>query len=163
MSRDESLQIGGQPPLDGSGVRVALATARFNGAITRLLAEGARKVLLQSGCRSEDVEEYLVPGAFELPVAVRKLAESGRFEGIVALGCVIRGETPHFDYVAGEAAAGLARVAYETLIPVGFGLLTCDTVQQAQDRAGGRFGNKGEEAAKAVLEVAALLRRIEGE
>ncbi|MBT9252318.1 MAG: 6,7-dimethyl-8-ribityllumazine synthase [Brockia lithotrophica] len=112
------------------------------------------------GVRPEDIAEIWVPGSFELPLAAKRLAESGAFSGIVALGVVMRGETAHFDYVAGEASSGLARVAWETGVPVGFALLTLDDAEQAIHRAGGKAGNKGTEAALAALEMANLLRDL---
>ncbi len=145
---------------DARGLRVATVVARFNDDITRLLAEGAAVSLAEHGIRPEDAPVYQVPGAFELPVVAKRLAESGEFDAVVCLGAVIRGDTPHFDYVAGESAAGLARVALDTGIPVVFGVLTTDDRQQALDRCGGSEGHKGAEAAATALETAALLRTL---
>ena len=143
------------------GMRVALVAARFNATIVDRLRAGAVEALVQRGARAADVTTVFVPGAFEIPLAVRKLAMLGRHDAIVALGAVVRGDTPHFDYVAGECAAGIARVMVDTGVPVGFGVLTVDTAAQADDRAGGRLGNKGAEAALAAIEMASLLRNLE--
>jgi 6,7-dimethyl-8-ribityllumazine synthase len=147
--------------LDGAGRRVAIAASRFNRLVTDLLLAGALEALRRHGVPDERVDVAWVPGSFELPLVAAKLAGSGRYAGVVALGCVVRGETPHFDYVAGEAAAGLAAVARSTGVPVGFGVLTTETMAQALDRAGGKAGNKGAEAAVTVLELAGLLEAID--
>src|ERR1700731_4024182 len=144
--------------LDATGLNFAILVARFNSAITEKLLAGAREAFTKAGAKSQQV--FYVPGAFELPFAAKKLAERGGFDAIVALGAVIRGETPHFDYVAGEAARGLAQVAVESGVPVGFGVLTCNTVQQAVDRAGAKSGNKGFDAAMSAIEMANLMRRL---
>ena len=143
------------------GRRVAIAAARFNDFIVSSLLEGATDAWRSHGGAHDDLLIARVPGAFELPVAVRKLAVSGRFEAVVALGCVIRGDTPHFDYVAGECAGGIARIALESGVPIAFGVLTTDTAEQAVDRAGGKAGNKGADAALVALEMANLLRRLD--
>jgi len=124
------------------------------------LLEGAVSALGAAGCGARDLLVVKVPGAFELPVVARRLARSGRHDAIVCLGAVVRGETPHFDYVAGEASRGIARASYETGVPVLFGVLTADSVEQALDRAGGRHGNKGVEAAEGAIEMARLLRAL---
>ena len=142
-------------------LRVAVVATRYNEPIVERLRKGAVDALLERGARPADLTLVLVPGAFELPLAVRKMATSGRHDAIVALGAVVRGDTPHFDYVAGECAAGIARVMAETGVPVGFGVLTVDTLEQAIDRAGGKVGNKGAEAALAAIEMARLLQRLE--
>jgi 6,7-dimethyl-8-ribityllumazine synthase len=143
------------------GLRIALVAARFNATIVDRLREGAVEALVQRGAQTADLTVVQVPGAFELPLAVRKVAMLGRHDAIVALGAVVRGDTPHFDYVAGECAAGIARVMADTGVPVGFGVLTVDTPEQAAERAGGRHGNKGAEAALAAIEMATLLRTLE--
>ncbi|MBM3660989.1 MAG: 6,7-dimethyl-8-ribityllumazine synthase, partial [Actinobacteria bacterium] len=148
----------GDQAIDARGLRVAVVVARFNDHVTGLLLEGARATLRDHGLTDGDAPEYWVPGAFELPVVAKRLAESGGFDAVVCLGAVIRGDTPHFDYVAGEAAAGLARVALDTGVPVIFGVLTTNTLAQALDRCGGSEGHKGAEAAATALETAALLR-----
>jgi 6,7-dimethyl-8-ribityllumazine synthase len=130
---------------------VAILVSRYNELVTARLLEGARACCEQAGVPVEDVDVVWVPGAFELPVAAAAAAGAGRYACLVALGAVIRGETPHFEYVAGEAARGLGEVALQYRIPVGFGLLTVDSMQQAVERAGGSAGNKGYEAAEAAI------------
>lgn len=144
----------------GAGTRVAIVMSRFNGQVTSRLLSGAIACLTHHGVREEDVDVLSVPGAWELPLAARLAADRGAYAAIVALGCVIRGETSHFDFVAGPAANGLARVAEETRVPVALGLLTTDDLGQALARAGGRLGNKGWDAAEAALEMADLARRL---
>jgi 6,7-dimethyl-8-ribityllumazine synthase len=143
--------------------RVAIIVSRYNEAITGKLLEGARASCMNAGVPESDIDVLWVAGAFELPVAVQAAAESDRYSCLVALGAVIRGETPHFDFVAGEATRGLGAVALDFGIPVGFGLLTVDTMEQARERAGGSAGNKGQEAAEAALRAADLLSRIESD
>ena len=138
--------------LDANGLNFAILVARFNGGITEKLLAGAREALTKAGAKSQQV--FYVPGAFELPFAAKKLAERGGFDAIVALGAVIRGETPHFDYVAGEAARGLQQAGLETGVPVIFGVLTTDNLEQAEARAGGAAGNKGFDAAMTAIEMA---------
>jgi 6,7-dimethyl-8-ribityllumazine synthase len=142
-------------------LRFCLVATRFNELVVERLIAGALDALTRHGASDKNIELVRVPGAFELPLVVRRLAQSKRYDGIVALGAVIRGETAHFDFVAGEAAAGLGRAALESGIPVGFGVLTCAGLEAALDRAGGKAGNKGAEAALAVLEVANLLKRLD--
>jgi len=146
--------------LNAQGLRFAIVVARFNAFITDHLLAGACDVLVRSGANLEDVEIVKVPGAWELPLAAKTLALQKRHDAILALGAVIRGDTPHFDYVAGHAAAGLAAVQQETGIPVAFGVLTTNTVEQAIDRAGAKAGNKGADAARTAIEMANLLRRL---
>jgi 6,7-dimethyl-8-ribityllumazine synthase len=141
-------------------LRIALVASRFNEAIVERLVQGAVQALAAHGADPARLELVRVPGAFDLPPVVRRIAESGQFDAVVALGAVIRGETPHFDYVASECAAGLARVAGETGVPVVFGVLTTDTEEQAMERAGGREGNKGADAARAAIELASLMRKL---
>jgi 6,7-dimethyl-8-ribityllumazine synthase len=143
-------------------LRIALVASRFNESVVERLVSGAVEALASHGADPASLELIRVPGAFDLPPVVRRLAESGNFDAIVALGAVIRGETPHFDYVAGECAAGLARISSETGVPVSFGVLTTDTVEQAEDRSGGAEGNKGADAARAAVELANLMRRLGG-
>lgn len=140
--------------------RVAIVVSRYNERITRRLLEGARDALREAGIPDSHVEEFWVPGAFELAVAAEEAAVSGRFRAIVALGCVIRGETPHFEYVAGEAARGLGNVALAHRVALGFGVLTTEDQAQAEARAGGAAGNKGYEAAAAALQTADVLHRV---
>lgn len=136
--------------VDASGLKFAVVVARFNSGITEKLLEGAREALTKAGAKGITV--FYVPGAFELPFAAMKLAEA--YDGIIALGAVIRGETPHFDYVCDAAARGLLQVSLETGTPVAFGVLTTDTVEQAEARAGGKHGNKGYDAAMTAIEMA---------
>jgi 6,7-dimethyl-8-ribityllumazine synthase len=135
-----------------------IVAARFNAEIVTTLVEGARKALLRHGVAASAIQVLSVPGAFEVPLAAQRAARSGRFDGIVALAAIVRGGTPHFDYVSSESIGGLGRVALECDIPVGNGVLTVDSMQQAVDRAGGTEGNKGEEAALAAIEMVHLLR-----
>jgi 6,7-dimethyl-8-ribityllumazine synthase len=144
--------------LDATGMRVAIVAGRFNEHITRPLLAGARKVLEQHG--AEPAPVYWVPGAFEIPLLSKHLADSGRCDAVVCLGAVIRGDTPHFEYVAGECAHGLMQVGLETGVPVVFGVLTTDDLDQALARAGGPVGNKGEESALTAIEMVAHLRAI---
>jgi 6,7-dimethyl-8-ribityllumazine synthase len=145
----------------GRGRRAAVVASRFNESVTQPLADGAVDALVRHGVAFDDVDMIWVPGAWELPAAVYRLLESGRYDLLVAVGAVIRGETPHFDYVAGEASRALMEAATEFEMPIGFGLLTCDTMEQAQARAGGDHGNKGWDAAMAALEMADLFARLD--
>jgi 6,7-dimethyl-8-ribityllumazine synthase len=142
--------------------RFAIVVSRFNETVTGRLLAGAEACFADRGFQDSQVSVYFVPGAWELPVAVLHAARAG-FAGVVAIGCVVRGDTPHFDYVAGGAADGLARVSVETGVPIAFGVLTTETMEQALDRAGGKHGNKGYEAAETVLEMVDLIGRIEEE
>ena len=146
--------------LDASGMRIGIVVSRYNDVISRPLLEGALEALEHHGAAPDDVIVAWVPGAFEIPIAARELAEHGGVDAVVCLGAVIRGETAHFDYVAGEAARGIASVHATTGVPATFGVLTVDTLEQATDRAGGRYGNKGAEAALAAVEMASLLREL---
>jgi 6,7-dimethyl-8-ribityllumazine synthase len=146
--------------VDGAGTRVALVVARFNRHITGELLAGAQRALEGMGVAPDDVTVAWVPGAFELPLVAKKLALGKTCDAVVCLGAVIRGDTPHFDFVAGEAARGLQAVALDTGVPIVFGVLTTDTLQQARDRIGGCEGHKGEEAAVTALEMIALLREL---
>ncbi|MES2358522.1 MAG: 6,7-dimethyl-8-ribityllumazine synthase [Gemmatimonadota bacterium] len=145
----------------GSGRRVVVVASRFNETITRPLVDGALEALVAHEVAFDDIDVVWVPGAWELPLAARRALESGRYDALVALGAVIRGDTPHFDFVAGEASRGLALVCIDAGIPIGFGLLTCDTMDQALARAGGVHGNKGWDAAVAALETTDVLDQIE--
>jgi len=140
--------------------RVAILVSRYNELITTALLEGALACCQEAGVRREDVDVIWVPGAFELPAAAAAAAGTKRYACLVALGAVVRGDTPHFEYVAGEAARGLNAVAVAHALPVGFGVLTVDTMQQAQDRAGGSAGNKGHEAAAAALQAADVIAQL---
>jgi 6,7-dimethyl-8-ribityllumazine synthase len=145
----------------GEGRRVGIVVSRFNELITERLLAGARSCLADHGVAETQIDVAWTPGAWELPLAAGHLIEKRRCDGVVALGCVVRGDTPHFDYVAGAAAHGLRRVAERTGVPVAFGVLTTDTMEQALARAGGKGGNKGWEAAIAVLEMLDLLGKLE--
>ncbi len=141
-------------------LRIALVVSRFNEAVTLAMEKGAKRTLLRAGVPESRLETHYVPGAWELPLAVSWILNRAEVDGIVALGCVIRGETPHFEYVSLGATRGLETLAREHGIPIGFGLLTTDTADQARARAGGSKGNKGEEAARAVLEMIELASRL---
>jgi 6,7-dimethyl-8-ribityllumazine synthase len=142
------------------GRRFAVAAGRFNELVVGKLVEGAVTCLKAHGVAEDDLEIAWVPGAFELPLAARMLAATGTYDAVVCLGAVIRGETAHFDHVAGQAAAGIREAAEATSVPVIFGVLTTDTLQQAMDRAGGKYGNKGWDAAMAAMEMASLLEQV---
>ncbi len=144
-----------------NGARFGLVVSRFNGFIVESLQSGAIDTLLRHGAEESDIEVVKVPGAHEIPLVAQKMAESGKYDAIIALGAVIRGATPHFDYVAGECAKGLAAVSRRTGMPVAFGVLTVDTIEQAIERAGTKAGNKGGEAALSAIEMVNLLRRLE--
>ena len=146
---------------DWSGRRVAIVVSRFNEVATGRLAAGARTCLLERGFAPSQIDEFWVPGAFELPLAADRLATRGDYDAVVALGCVIRGETPHFEFVSAEAARGLGEVALKHGLPVAFGVLTTDDAEQAMARAGGKHGNKGWEAAEAALEMIRFIERVE--
>jgi 6,7-dimethyl-8-ribityllumazine synthase len=146
--------------LDAGGKAFAIVVARFNDFVTGKLLEGAVDTLVRLGVSEGDITVAWVPGAFEIPVAAAKLARAGNVDAVICLGTVVRGQTPHFDFVAGECAAGIARLSLETGLPVILGVLTTDTMEQAIDRAGGKMGNKGAEAAEAAVEMADLLRQL---
>jgi 6,7-dimethyl-8-ribityllumazine synthase len=147
--------------LDGRGLRVAIVAARFNELVTSQLVAGARDCLRRHGVQEQDQALAWVPGSLEIPVVAQKLAKSGRYDAIICLGAVIRGATAHFDYVAAGVAQGVGRVALEAGLPVIFGVLTTDTIEQALERAGTKQGNKGWDAALTAIETAAVLRSIE--
>ena len=142
-------------------LRFAIVAARFNDMIVDSLIRGAVDALMRHGASEKQIELVRVPGAFDLPFVVRRLAASKRYDAVVALGAVIRGATPHFEHVAGQCAAGLARAADDTGVPVAFGVLTTDTIEQAIERAGTKAGNKGADAALCALELANLLKRLD--
>ncbi|HWE37684.1 MAG TPA: 6,7-dimethyl-8-ribityllumazine synthase [Isosphaeraceae bacterium] len=143
--------------------RFAVVAARFNGLVTEALLAGCRDAFARHGVAAERLDVAWVPGSFEIPPVARVLAESGRYAAVVCLGCVIRGETGHYDHVAGQAAAGVAQASLATGVPVIFGVLTTDTVEQALNRSGLKAGNKGAEAALAAIEMVNLLARVRGE
>ena len=145
----------------GKGRRFAVVASRFNDEITDKLLAGALDALHKHGVKRDDVDVVRVPGAWELPAAARRLLSMDRYDALVAVGAVIRGDTPHFDYIAGECARGLGRASAEYDRPIGFGVLTCDTEEQARERAGGAHGNKGWDAAMAALEMADLFDKLD--
>lgn len=146
--------------LDASGLRIAIVAARFNEAVVDRLVAGAVDTLVRHGAEAGDLHVAWAPGSFEVPVVLRRLAERGDLDALIALGAVVRGETPHFDYIAAEVARGASRVGREHGLPVTFGILTTDSWDQAVARAGGKLGNKGSEAALAAIETATLLTEL---
>lgn len=148
--------------LSAESFRFAIVVSRWNSELTARLEAGAVKALTRAGAKKDAIEIFRVPGAFELPLAASRAAETGHFDAIITLGVVIRGETPHFDFVAGQAAAGIMQASLDTGIPVMFGVVTADTPEQAEARCGGSVGNKGFEAAMSAIEMATLSREIEG-
>jgi 6,7-dimethyl-8-ribityllumazine synthase len=146
--------------LDASGMRLTIVAGRFNGDVTKLLLAGALDQLRELGLEPESVPVIWVPGAFEIPLTAKRLADTGEVDGVICLGAVIRGDTPHFEYVAGECASGISRVALDTGVPVAFGVLTTDDLDQALARAGGTEGNKGAESAATAVEMVDLLRQL---
>ncbi len=146
--------------LSARGLRLGIVVSRFNSFITERLLNGALDALKRAGADRERIEIVRVPGSFEIPIAAKKLAASGRCDAVIALGCIIRGETQHFEYISAEAARGVQRAALDTGVPIAFGVITVDTLEQAIERAGAKSGNKGAEAALAAVEMANLLRRL---
>lgn len=147
--------------LDAKGIRVGIAVSRFNSFICDRLVEGAVDALVRHGASAEDIELLKVPGAFELPLATRKMVESGRYDAVICLGAVIRGATPHFDYVSAEVSKGIASVSIDSGVPVAFGVLTTDNIEQAIERAGTKSGNKGAEAAVTAIEMVNLFKAMQ--
>jgi 6,7-dimethyl-8-ribityllumazine synthase len=146
--------------LRGDGLRIAIACGRFNDLITERLLTGARDGLIRHGVDAASITEAWVPGAFELPLVAKRLAESGEYDAVICLGAVIRGATGHYEHVAGQCAAGIQRAQLDTGVPVIFGVLTTETIEQAIERAGTKAGNKGYEAAETAIEMADLLRQL---
>lgn len=151
-----------QPKLDGSGLRFAIVVSRFNNIITERLLSGSLEALKTSGVTKADIEIVGVPGAFELPLACKKLASKGQYDSLIAIGCVIRGETSHYDYVCSETARGLQLAQMDTGVPIIFCVLTCETQEQAMARAGGDHGNKGFDSGLAAIEMARLSQKLIG-
>jgi 6,7-dimethyl-8-ribityllumazine synthase len=149
-----------QGDLVGRGLKMGIVVSRFNEFITSKLLSGALDTLVRHGVEEKDVEVAWVPGAFELPMAAQRMASSGKYDAVICLGAVIRGSTPHFDYVAAEASKGIANVGLNTGLPVIFGVITTDTIEQAIERAGTKIGNKGAEASEAAIEMANLFRSM---
>lgn len=144
--------------LVGTGLKAAVVVSRFNELLSSRLLSGAQDGFVRHGMNAEDIDVAWVPGAFEIPLVARKLAESGRYDAVVALGVVIRGGTPHFEYVASEVSKGVAKISLDTGVPVMFGIITADTIEQAVERSGTKAGNKGWEAALGAIEMANLLK-----
>ena len=147
--------------LNAEGLRVGIVVGRFNSFIGERLLEGALDALIRHGADDTKITVARVPGAFEIPLATQKMAQSGKYDALICLGAVIRGSTPHFDYVASEVSKGIAHVSLETGVPVAFGVLTVDTIEQAIERAGTKAGNKGFDAAMTVIEVANLFKEMD--
>lgn len=162
MTREETTMRIHEGKLDGTGLKIGLVISRFNDFITRRLVDGCIDALVRNGVDEDDIEAMYVPGSFEISLAAQKMARSGRFDAIVTLGAVIRGATAHFDYVAGQVARGVATTSMETGVPVIFGVITTETIEQAIERAGTRLTNRGFEAGMAAIEMARVLRQFEG-
>ncbi len=145
--------------LSAKGLKFAIVVSRFNDFISGRLLEGALDTLVRSGASDDDIDVVKVPGSFEMPVAAKTLSKAG-YDAIICLGCIIRGSTPHFDYVAGEAAKGIARVSLDSEKPIAFGVITADNLEQAIERAGTKSGNKGRDAALTAIEMANLLKAL---
>jgi 6,7-dimethyl-8-ribityllumazine synthase len=146
--------------LAGKGLKFGLVASRFNDFITRRLVEGAEDALIRHGVKSEDIDVAWVPGSFEIPAVAKKLAQTGRYDAVICLGAVIRGGTPHFEYISAEVTKGIAMVGLETGLPVIYGMVTADTLEQAIERAGTKEGNQGFKAASSAIEMANLLKNI---
>jgi len=151
-------EIHGQLRVDGQ--RFAIVVSRFNEFITNKLLSGAVDALVRHGCKEDDITVVHVPGSFELPFMAKKMATNESFDGVLCLGCIIRGQTPHFEYVASEATKGIAQVGLDTGVPVAFGVITADTIEQAVERAGSKAGNKGADAAMSAIEMANLAAQL---
>ncbi|MGB9797259.1 MAG: 6,7-dimethyl-8-ribityllumazine synthase, partial [bacterium] len=146
--------------LVGKGLRFAIVVSRFNEVVTKKLLEGALDCLIRHDVQEEDIDAFWTPGSFEIPVTAKKVASSGKYDAIICLGCLIRGDTPHFDFLSAEVTKGVAQVALEFSLPVIFGILTADTLEQAIDRSGAKQGNKGFQAALSALEMANLFKEM---
>jgi 6,7-dimethyl-8-ribityllumazine synthase len=146
--------------LQAKGLRFGIVISRFNEFITSKLLDGAKDALLRHGAKEEDIEVVKVPGAFEIPMVAKKMALKGTYHAVLCLGTVIRGATPHFDYIAAEVSKGIATASMDTGIPIAFGVITCDTIEQAVERAGSKSGNKGWDAAITAIEMAQLVKKI---
>ncbi len=147
--------------LDARGLKIAVVVSGFNEAITSKMLEGALDEFLKLGGLEDNIDVYWVPGSFEIPIVLKKLAQSQRYDGVAALGAIVRGETPHFDFVASETTKGIAKVMLDESIPVAFGVITADSMEQAFDRAGGKIGNKGRHAIQALVETIRVIEKIE--
>ncbi len=146
--------------LEGKGLRIGIVVSRFNNTVTSRLLEGAKDGLLRHQVRKEDITIAWVPGAFEIPLTAKKMSQTGLYHAIICLGAIIRGDTPHFKYISSEASRGIASVALESSVPVIFGVLTTDNLDQALERSGGKVGNKGYESAVGAIQMANLMRKI---
>jgi 6,7-dimethyl-8-ribityllumazine synthase len=149
-----------QGELQAKGLKFGLVVSRFNDFITGKLLEGAEDALLRHGVKGDDIEVVKVPGSFEIPLIAKKMAQKGKYDAVICLGTVIRGATPHFDYIAAEVSKGIAQASLETGVPVAFGIVTTDTIEQAVERAGTKSGNKGFDAALTAIEMAQVSRKI---
>lgn len=149
-----------QGKLDGKNLKFSIVVSRFNSFITEKLLDGAIDCLVRHNVNEDDIKVYWVPGSFEIPAVAKKLAQSKKFDAVICLGCVIRGETPHFDYIAAEVSKGVAQASFETGVPVVFGVLTTETIEQAIERAGTKAGNKGFDAASTAIELANLYQQL---
>lgn len=146
--------------MNGESLKIAIVTAEFNEFITSRLLDGAHKTLLKHGVKDDNIDLVYVPGAFELPITAKTLAETGKYDSVITLGCVIRGSTTHYDYVCNEAAKGISHAGLSTGVPVIFGVITTENIEQAIDRAGAKVGNKGSEAAATAIEMASVIKSI---
>jgi 6,7-dimethyl-8-ribityllumazine synthase len=146
--------------LQAKGLKFGIVMSRFNDFITSKLLDGAKDALLRHGAREDDIDVLKVPGSFEIPMVAKKMALKGTYNAIICLGTVIRGATPHFEYIAAEVSKGIATASMETGVPIAFGIITCDTIEQAVERAGTKSGNKGWDAATTAIEMAQLLRKL---
>src|SRR5699024_1988900 len=151
-----------QKTMNGENLKIAIVTAEFNDFITDRLLEGAHKTLLKHGVKDDNIDLVYVPGAFELPLTAKTLAETKKYDSVITLGCVIRGSTTHYDYVCNEAAKGISHAGLSTGVPVIFGVITTENIEQAIDRAGAKVGNKGSEAAVTAIEMAGVIQSIQG-
>jgi 6,7-dimethyl-8-ribityllumazine synthase len=149
--------------LSSAGLKFAIVVSRFNSFVTERLLAGALDALARTGSNPDDIDIVRVPGSWEIPLAAKTLAAQGRHQGVICLSAIIRGDTPHFDYVAAETAKGIAHASFDTGIPIAFGVLTTNTLEQAIDRAGTKGGNKGFDAAMTAIEMASLMRRLTGQ
>ena len=154
--------MGGRRKIKAAGLKIAIIASSFNEFITKRLHAAAREALLEQGADERDISTFWVPGAYEIPSALAAVADTGEYDAAVCLGTVIKGETPHFDHVAREAASGIARVSVDNRLPVGFGVITAATTDQALERAGGKRGNKGREAALAAIDMVHVVAAIKG-
>ena len=149
-----------QGELQAKGLRFGIVVSRFNDFITGKLLEGAEDALVRHGAKSDDIDVVKVPGAFEIPIVARKMAQKDAYDAVICLGTVIRGATPHFEYIAAEVSKGIAQASMETGVPIAFGILTTDNIEQAVERAGSKSGNKGWDAALTAIEMAKVLKKI---